>query len=57
MKEKYNEIIESQKQRYEDNLEKSMKSSKISFVNLDHIHLVFQKITLNSGASHIDLPD
>ena len=57
MKEKYNDIIEAQKQRYEDNLEKSMENNKINSVNLDHIHTVFQKLTVSSGASHIDFPD
>ena len=34
-----------------------MRPSNISFVNLDHIHVEFRKVTLSSGASFIDLPD
>ena len=57
MRKKYNEIIETQKQRFENNLEKAMRPSNISFVNLDHIHIEFKKLTLSSGAALIDLPD
>ena len=53
----FEELSESPRNRYQNNLEKSMKRSEFVF---DYVHLLYyncHKINLNRGGSYIDSPD
>ena len=51
------DLFDSLLQRYQKELEESMKGSKFIFGNVDSLHYKLHKISLNRGGSYIDSPE
>ena len=50
------EVFESFLQRYQEELEESMKGSELIFNSFDVLYCNLNKISLNRGGSYIDFP-